>query len=39
MGPSDVTIDITTVLAKELVVKGSFRYGVRSFISYFSIEN
>ena len=40
MGPSDITIDISAVLVKELVVKGSFRYGVRSFLSYyFSFEN
>lgn len=32
MGPSDITIDISIVLMKELVMKGSFRYGVRSFI-------
>ncbi|KAI9574718.1 xylitol dehydrogenase [Boletus coccyginus] len=27
MGPSDITIDMSVVLVKELVVKGSFRYG------------
>ncbi|KIJ20258.1 L-iditol 2-dehydrogenase [Paxillus involutus ATCC 200175] len=27
MGPSDITIDMTVVLVKELVMKGSFRYG------------
>ncbi|KAH0839885.1 chaperonin 10-like protein [Lanmaoa asiatica] len=27
MGPSDITIDMSAVLAKELVMKGSFRYG------------
>jgi D-xylulose reductase len=36
MGPPDITIDMSIVLVKELVMKGSFRYGVRSFIlSYF----
>lgn len=41
MGPSDITIDMSTVVAKELVMKGSFRYGVRSFILYhfFLYEN
>lgn len=33
MGPFDITIDIGAVLVKELVMKGSFRYGVRSSIS------
>ncbi|KIJ59296.1 hypothetical protein HYDPIDRAFT_100891, partial [Hydnomerulius pinastri MD-312] len=27
MGPSDITIDMSVVLCKELLVKGSFRYG------------
>ncbi|KAF9226565.1 GroES-like protein [Gyrodon lividus] len=27
MGPSDITIDMSVVLVKELVMKGSFRYG------------
>lgn len=27
MGPSDITIDMSAVLSKELVMKGSFRYG------------
>lgn len=34
MGPSDITIDMSAVVAKELVMKGSFRYGVCSFILY-----
>jgi D-xylulose reductase len=33
MGPSDITIDMTVVLVKELVMKGSFRYGVRALYS------
>jgi hypothetical protein len=28
MGQSEVVVPITTLLAKELVFKGSFRYGV-----------
>ena len=32
MGQPEVIVPITTLLAKELVLKGSFRYGVR--ISY-----
>ncbi|KAG9317418.1 hypothetical protein JVU11DRAFT_1617 [Chiua virens] len=27
MGPSDITIDMTVVIVKEIVMKGSFRYG------------
>lgn len=39
MGPSDITIDMSVMLVKELVVKGSFRYGVRSFVvSYFFLK-
>lgn len=38
MGPSDITIDMSIVLVKELVMKGSFRYGVRSFILSFFCE-
>lgn len=34
MGSSDITIDMSVVVARELVVKGSFRYGVRLFILY-----
>jgi hypothetical protein len=29
MGHPEVVVPITTLLAKELVLKGSFRYGVR----------
>jgi len=36
MGPSDITIDMSVVLVKELAVKGSFRYGVCSFVVSFS---
>jgi hypothetical protein len=32
MGSAEVVIPITMLLVKELVVKGSFRYGVRHFI-------
>ena len=34
MGSSDITIDMGVILVKELVIKGSFRYGVRSFLFF-----
>ncbi|KAH7887654.1 chaperonin 10-like protein [Phlebopus sp. FC_14] len=33
MGPPDITIDVSVVLVKELVMKGSFRYGDRASLS------
>ncbi len=35
MGKSEVVVPITLLLVKELVVKGSFRYGVSSFLVEF----
>jgi len=34
MGHPEVVVPITTLLAKELVLKGSFRYGVRIACAY-----
>jgi hypothetical protein len=31
MGRPEVTIDMASVLPKELIIKGSFRYGVSGF--------
>lgn len=39
MGSSDITIDMSVVLVKELVIKGSFRYGVRPFLLSFPAES
>ena len=33
MGKPEVTIDIASVLPKELIIKGSFRYGVSGFVA------
>jgi len=37
MGSPEVTINMAAVLPKELVIKGSFRYGVSSFVGGFSL--
>jgi D-xylulose reductase len=37
MGTPEVAINMAAVLSKELVIKGSFRYGVRISLEYFII--